>query len=337
MPRRRSLFNQFNQVRGSLNFDDVLPYYETLAETAGRSYLSGTLAVVSGSTTVTDSSNVFESLEQNNFIVIDSGDAAGTYQITASGTIGNNNASITPEPTGTDATASYRRHYYKNLEDDLNYLRTMLNLVIGENNWYDEPNTDLSSMAYLIPTLDTKIDTTSGTLQSAIDSMGEAHDTFIELTDTISSFTDQRVLFTTASGVTDSADFTFDSSTGTLSTEYLDLELGGTVNEITTTVVSGSTDGQLPTAKAVWDITEAAAAAVHTHYDVDATHVSDTSWTYGTGFSATPDGLQIFVNGVKQRIGSDYDCTVAVPGGILTTTFTYSVRTSDWVNLTYYA
>jgi hypothetical protein len=149
MPKR-SLFNQRNQVRGTIDFSD-LRNYSQLAEVSGRHYLEGTLSVTAGSATVTDSSNVFNRSEQNNFVVIDSGPAAGTYQITASGTLGTNDASITPVPTGTDASASYRRHYYQNLEDDLNYLRTMLNMVIGETNWYDQPNTDLRNMAYLIP------------------------------------------------------------------------------------------------------------------------------------------------------------------------------------------
>jgi len=149
MPKR-SLFNQLNQVRGTLDFEDLRSYRD-LAEQSGRHYLSGTLAVVSGSATVTDSSNAFQRDEQNNFIVIDEGPAAGVYQITASGTLGTFDASVTPVPTASDATASYRRHYYQNLEDDLNYLRTMLNLVIGETNWYDEPDTDLRNMAYLIP------------------------------------------------------------------------------------------------------------------------------------------------------------------------------------------
>lgn len=130
--------------------------------------------------------------------------------------------------------------------------------------------------------------------------------------------------------------FSSDGSTWTFSQD-LALATGGSVNEIVTTVTSGTTDSQLPTAKAVWDLTEAAAAAVHIHYDVDAVHVSDTSWTYGTGFAAVPDGLHIYVNGVKQRIGSDYDCTVDVPGGVITISFNYSVRTADWVNVTYYA
>lgn len=146
MPNR-SLLNQLGQIRGTTNFDD-LNAYSAVAEQAGSYYStgsgSGTLAVVSGSATVTDTSNVFQLDEQNNFIIIDDGAASGVYQIT---TVSSSSATVFPTPTASDATASYRRHYYKNLEDDLNYLRTMLNLVIGETNWYDEPTTDLKSMA----------------------------------------------------------------------------------------------------------------------------------------------------------------------------------------------
>ncbi len=147
MPKR-SLFNQMNQVRGTIDFEDLRSYV-SLAETTGRSYLSGTLTVVSGSSTVTDSSNAFGREEQNNFIVIDEGAAAGVYQITA-GSDGFT-AEVTPTPSASDASASYRRHYFQNLEDDLNYLRTMVDLIIGESDWKAEPDTDLRNMAYLIP------------------------------------------------------------------------------------------------------------------------------------------------------------------------------------------
>lgn len=147
MPKR-SLFNQLNQVRGTIDFEDLSSYID-LAEDYGRPYLTGTLTVVSGQATVTDSVNAFARSEQNNFIIIDEGDAAGVYTI-VSGT-GAFTASVSPTPTGSDAAASYRRHYYQNLEDDLNYLRSMLKLVIGETNWNDEPDTDLRNMAYLIP------------------------------------------------------------------------------------------------------------------------------------------------------------------------------------------
>ena len=52
MPKR-SLFNQFTQNRGTINFEDLRSYRE-LAETSGRTYITGTLTVVSGSATVTD-------------------------------------------------------------------------------------------------------------------------------------------------------------------------------------------------------------------------------------------------------------------------------------------
>jgi hypothetical protein len=177
---------------------------------------------------------------------------------------------------------------------------------------------------------------TSYYTSAQVDSLLAAQNAFLELEDVdLSSYSAGRVLFTTASGVTDDANFTFDSVSGTLNTPYLSLESGVSVNEIVTTVTSGTTDSQIPTAKAVWDLTEAAAAAVHSHADEDATYVSNTSWTYGTGLSAVPDSLQIFVNGVKQRIGASYDCTVAVPGGVLTITFLYSVYSDSWVNVTY--
>lgn len=147
MPKR-SLFNQLTQNRGTINFEDLRSYRD-LAENAGRHYLSGTLTVTSGSATVTDSSNAFARSEQNNFIVMTAGAEAGTVFTVVSGSDAFT-AGVTPTPTVTGDFA-YRRHYYQNLEDDLNYLRTMLNLVVGETNWYDEPDTDLRNMAYLIP------------------------------------------------------------------------------------------------------------------------------------------------------------------------------------------
>jgi len=152
MPKR-SLFNQLNQVRGTLDFED-LRNYRDLAQTAGRLYLTGTLTLVSGSVTVTDSENAFGREEQNNFIIIDEGPAAGVYQIEAGSDAFT--AEITPTPSAS-ASVSYRRHYFQNLEDDLNYLRTMMNLVIGETNWNDEPDTDLRNMAYLIPKAPNKV------------------------------------------------------------------------------------------------------------------------------------------------------------------------------------
>lgn len=142
----RSLLRQLEQMRGTVDFVDDM--YYAYAEQAGRHYLEGTLTVTSGSTAVTDSTNLFDRDEVDNFIVVDESEAAGVYQIVSA--TGTNDATITPAASGT-GSVSYRRHYYQNLEDDLNYIRKMLKLVIGESEWNDEPNTDLFNMAYLIP------------------------------------------------------------------------------------------------------------------------------------------------------------------------------------------
>ena len=171
--------------------------------------------------------------------------------------------------------------------------------------------------------------------QTEVNNLLAAQDSFLELDDTIDVYNSGRILFTTASGVVDNTAFTFNSVAGTLNVTGIQLGTGGIVNEIVTTVTSGTTDSQIPTAKAVWDLTEAAASAVHTHFDVDAVHVTDTSWTYGSGFSTVPESLAVYVNGMKNRVGADNDYTVDVPGGVLTITFLYSVKTDFWVNITY--
>ena len=145
MARRRSLLTQFEQMNGTHTFEDTM--YHAFAETCGRHYESENVAVISGSSNITGSS-AFELTEVGNFIAIDSGNAAGGYEITAvSGSV----ATVTPVGLGTDATADSRRHYYPNTEDDFNYLRNMLRLVIGEDAWNDTPDTNLRNMAYLIP------------------------------------------------------------------------------------------------------------------------------------------------------------------------------------------
>jgi len=143
----KSLFEQLNQVGGTqIFFDDM---HRILAENCGRNYHTGTITLVSGSTTIVDSSTVIGGDEVENYIVIDDGNAAGIYEIaSANGTI---SGTITSGANGSDTNVSYRRHYHKNLEDDLNYLRLMFDLVIGENEWNDDPDTNLHDMAYLIP------------------------------------------------------------------------------------------------------------------------------------------------------------------------------------------
>lgn len=118
--------------------------YRQYAEDAGRYYYNGTLSSVSGSSTVIDLTTTFEEDEVGNFIIIDDGMAAGVYLITSCS--GGLDAVVSPIFSGTATSASYRRHYYKNLEDDLNYIRKMLQLIIGEDNWYDAPVINLSDV-----------------------------------------------------------------------------------------------------------------------------------------------------------------------------------------------
>jgi len=140
-----SLIRQFEQIRGTYDFVDDM--YREYAEQAGRHYELGTVSTTSGSDTVVASTS-FDADEVGNFIIIDSGVSSGVYQVlTVSGT----SATVDPTVSGTSTNTSYRRHYYQNLEDDLNYLRRMLTLIIGETTWNDEPNTDLFNLAYLVP------------------------------------------------------------------------------------------------------------------------------------------------------------------------------------------
>lgn len=138
-------------MNGTHTFEDTM--YHNLAEVCGRHYKSENVAVVSGSSDITCTTSL-ELTEVGNFITIDTGNAAGSYEITA---VVGSVATVTPAGVGTDATAVSRRHYYMNTEDDLNYIRKMMHLVIGENAWNDTPDTDLKNMAYLIPKVPNKV------------------------------------------------------------------------------------------------------------------------------------------------------------------------------------
>ena len=308
----RSLFNQFRQIRGTRNFQDLKAYIN-LAELVGNHYLVGTLTVVSGSSTVTDSSNPFGRDEKNNFIVVETGPAAEVYQIVDGD--GGFTAVVDPIPIAND-TIAYRRHYYGNLESDLNYLRSILDLIIGEDDWRAPPSTTLAEMYNYMST--------------SVSGQGS----FLGLSDTIDSYNSGRILFTTDSGIVDDPAFTFDPLTDLLNVAQIQLGAGEIVNEVVSTITSGSTNNQVPTAKAVWDMTETD-AVTHTHYDVDCTYVSDNSWTYGSNFSEVPDNLVVYVNGMKNRLGSDNDYTADVPGGALVLTFNYNVESDFWVNISY--
>jgi len=100
------------------------------------------------------------------------------------------------------------------LETDLNYIRSQLKNIIDKTNWYDTPRTIETSMT---PTgSDEKlltekaiydwVNTVSGAITSS--------DTFLGLEDTIDSYTENRVLFETATTVSDSGNFTYDPGNG---------------------------------------------------------------------------------------------------------------------------
>lgn len=139
----RNLIRQFEQVKGTYTF--FYDMYRQYAEEAGRHYYTGTLSVISGSSTVTDISTAFEEDESGNFIIIDDGPLSGVYLITSCN--GGFDADIYPVLSGTNPSISYRRHYYKNLEDDLNYLRKTLQLITGATNWYDDPAVSLVELS----------------------------------------------------------------------------------------------------------------------------------------------------------------------------------------------
>ena len=134
----KSLFNQFAQIRGSRTYDDALSM--TLAELSGRAKTSGlTVNVTTNNTITITAGGSFERRDVGNYVVI----GGLAYVITAWTstsivTVGGSPANVTG--------ASAALHYFQNLEDDLNYIRTQLELVIGENNWYDAPDATLSGI-----------------------------------------------------------------------------------------------------------------------------------------------------------------------------------------------
>lgn len=140
MPNR-SLIKQSKQVRGSETFFSTINM--AYGEQAGREYASETFTVTSGVNTIS-CTGALNNTEVDNYIVISSGTAAGVYEITAiSGTV----ATVTPTPTGTDASALGNKHYFKNIEDDLNYIRNNIKNITGEANWYDTPSSNIATLA----------------------------------------------------------------------------------------------------------------------------------------------------------------------------------------------
>ncbi len=403
----RSLMDQQTQIRGTTVFSSVQMEY---AEQAGRSYYTGTLTAVSGSTQVTDDSTAFTREDVNNYIVIDSGAAAGVYLITD---FSGNTATIENAISGDITGGSYSRHYFKNLEDDLNYIREQLKNVVGETTWYDIPDNDLYQLGIDLAAI-------SGTLSShdhdsLYSALGHTHveadiigldkytraevDTlisgsqgesnFIDLIDTPEFYTGDRLLFTSTSGVTWENELTYNSVTKTLGVTDISLsgslDFGGdSVNELSTAISILSTDSQLPTAKAVWDAVDLVSVSGTAYYryisdgsntyssdigantlyfygsngvsvvvddnnsitfsgsgsaaisSVDLTYNSGSGyWYYDGNFTSVPDGMEVFLNGVKNKDNDLNYYSATVSDGELRIDFSFPTDATDWVNVTY--
>lgn len=169
----RSLIEQFTQIKGTDTYS--VDMYNQYAEQIGRHYSADTLTVTSGSNTITSISS-FTGSEVGNYLVVDSGNASGVYKITG---ISGNDATVTPTPAGTDASASGRRHNFKNLEDDLNYIRKQLKSLSGEVSWYTDPTSDISSIDAALTQLSSDLTTASGILNGDISSVSSTLSTHL--------------------------------------------------------------------------------------------------------------------------------------------------------------
>jgi hypothetical protein len=218
-------------------------------------------------------------------------------------------------------------HSRQNLEDDLNYIRSQLDLIVGETNWYDAP-----------------VDTISG-INYRIDNLSGGTTTFLDLTDTyieLESYTANNTLYTSSSGVHDTDAITYDSDTGDVrvgadggarvmvdasestivygdddtyvtisggNNEFIDggtlrmsltdaglaLTTGARVNDIQNdsdgdTLDASSTDAQLVTAKLVYDTIISVSGTIpssHEHYELDLTLSGSNVWTATSGTVAS--------------------------------------------------
>jgi hypothetical protein len=210
----KSFLEQLNQVNGTRTFSNDL--IRELAESCGRKYYTGSITTVSGSTSVTDSSTEFLGSDVGNYISLAAESNTTAYEITSASGV---TATVTPAVNVTVNDGSYYRHNHKNLEDDLNYLRYMMEKVIGEDSWNDDPDTDLRNMAFLIPKRPNYVGETGqyterpGTVSYAIDDINQtgyvsASITAAEYTDDTSSvspgdsirFTDDNTMVISITG-----------------------------------------------------------------------------------------------------------------------------------------
>lgn len=176
----RSLINQFTQTRGSRTYDDELA--SAYAELTGRVKTDGLTYTVAGTAVTITAGGSFEESDVGNYVTI----SGAAYQITSyvmasSVTV----ASAPGDGSGLDGEI----RYIKNLEDDLNYIRTQLKDITGAGNWNDTP---------------------AATLSGLNDSVSNMTTDFLSLTDTyVDSYSANNMLYTSSSGVHDTSSLTF--------------------------------------------------------------------------------------------------------------------------------
>lgn len=142
----RSLFRQHEQVNGTNIFMDDMNV--ELAEACGRKYASSTTGTVTVAGVVTDSNVTFTRNQVNDYIVFNGTSNSGIHQITE---WHNAHEVKVAGTTANESNVSYDLHKYKNLEDDLNYIRSQLNSLMGGGTWNEDPCTTLCDMSNLIP------------------------------------------------------------------------------------------------------------------------------------------------------------------------------------------
>jgi hypothetical protein len=218
----KSLLNQFTQTRGSRTYTDTLDM--ALAELSGRSLTAGLTVDVTGNDTVTiTAGGAFATNNLGDYVVI----AGAAYEITS---VTSTSVVVVGGSPANNTGLAAAVHSRKNLEDDLNYIRTQLELIVGEVNWNDEPNVTLSGV------------------RNELDSLGT---TYLELTDTYiggapsgGTYVADNMLYTSAAGVYDTADMTYDPDTG-------DIQLGAdggakiVVDADSSTTIYGSGDSYI--------------------------------------------------------------------------------------------
>jgi hypothetical protein len=184
------------------------------------------------------------------------------------------------------------------------------------------------------------VSTVSGAINDGI----EANDTFIEHSDTPAAYAGNANSLLRVNSTPDAVVFenelTYDGTTlmvnGNVNVSgTLDFDGGQAVNEIVTTVASGSTDSQLPTAEAVWELMDL--YDPHVHYELDLTFSGSNVWTVTDGSveDLSTSNMDVYLNGLLNRDHSDY-FTASVAGTKLTVTFAYNTYVNDWAHVKFF-